>query len=439
MIKQPFYPVILAAGQGSRMKSDLPKVLHTVGGLPLLYHVIQTVQDMGCGDVCVVTSPNMKDIRTSSEIQHAIQEKPLGTAHAVLSAASYIEKTKLPILVLYGDTPLIQENTLKLMVKALQEAHVVVLGMQVRVDNNYGRIFADNTGCINRIVEAKDATAAEKENSLCNSGVMLVRHDICLPLLQKVKNNNAKKEFYLTDLIELGNKAGYRSQVIIRDHDELRGVNTRQDLAEIEHAFQERKRVAFLDAGVTLVDPKTVYFSYDTLIGQDVIIAPHVVIGPKTTIESGAVIKSFSVLEGAHVGQGASVGPFARLRPGTYIGAKSKIGNFVEIKQSKLGEGTKVSHLSYIGDATLGAGVNIGAGTITCNYDGFRKHQTVLENNVFIGSNTSLVAPVHLEAGVMVAAGTVVTENAPKDSLVIARTGQHNIKDGAKRFRKKNS
>ncbi|MEI8320845.1 MAG: bifunctional UDP-N-acetylglucosamine diphosphorylase/glucosamine-1-phosphate N-acetyltransferase GlmU [Alphaproteobacteria bacterium] len=439
MSKQPFFPIILAAGQGSRMKSDTPKVLHPVGGQPMLYHILATLKTMGCGQVCVVTAPNMGDVRATlgNAIDHAIQETPLGTAHAVLSAESYIKENQDPILVLYGDTPLIEAETLWLMLEALEHNHLVVLGMHRTDPKSYGRIFADETGRINRIVEAKDATLEERSHTLCNSGVMLIRHEVCLPLLKKVSNHNANKEFYLTDLIELGNQAGYQSKVIIRHYDELRGVNTRQDLSEVEHVFQDRKREEFMKLGVTLVDPSTVYFSFDTKIGPDVVIEPFVTVGPGTVIEKGVTLKSFTVIEGSHIQENAVIGPFARLRPGTKVGEKAKIGNFVEIKKSTLDKGAKVSHLSYIGDATIGENTNIGAGTITCNYDGFSKHETRLGKNVFVGSNTSLVAPLVVEDNAILGAGSVVTENVSKDSLVIARAPQQNIPQGASKFRDK--
>ena len=429
-----FLPIVLSAGKGTRMKSSLPKTLHKVGGLPMIDHIYHTLIACGSAEPCLVTSPEMDMVRETSLFKvHAIQEKPLGTGHAALAAETVIQGAKGPILVLCGDTPLIEKDTIWNMLEASKKYDLVVLGMHVYEENSYGRIFLDEAGQVKEIIEAHECEG-NLSSDLCNSGIILINHPHALPLLKHIKNDNKKKEYYLTDVVHLARKKGLRIGFVEVDQEEVLGVNTQQDLADAEFIFQEQKRAIFLDAGVSMVDPATVYFSYDTKIEPGVSIEPHVILAPGVDIREGAVIRSFSHIEGAIIKESAVVGPFARLRPGTVVGESARIGNFVEAKNTDLGSGSKVSHLTYVGDTEVGAGANIGAGTITCNYDGKNKYKTKIGEKAFIGSNTALVAPVEIGEGALVAAGSVITENVPSFDLAITRSPQKNIRGGAKKF-----
>jgi bifunctional UDP-N-acetylglucosamine pyrophosphorylase/glucosamine-1-phosphate N-acetyltransferase len=431
--------IILAAGQGTRMKSKTVKVLHAVGGRPMLAWTVDLAKTCGATDIVTVYgahSPAVRDAAGQLGTAAALQDPPLGTGHAVLAARDALAGVEGHAIVLYADTPLITPETVERVFAALGDgASVAVLGFEPEDPAAYGRLIVDNEGNLDRIVEFKDASEAERAVRLVNSGVLAAPAPLLLELLGEVGNDNANGEYYLTDVVGLARARGLKTAVVKADADEVLGVNSRIDLAEAEAAFQARKRRALMAGGVTLVAPDTVFFSHDTRIARDVVVEPHVVFGPGVTVEEDAVIRAFSHLEGAHVRSGASVGPYARLRPGTDLGPGAKVGNFVEVKKSQLGEGAKVSHLTYIGDASIGANANIGAGTITCNYDGYDKHRTIVGEGAFIGSNTCLVAPVTVGAGAFTGSGTVVTDDVPGDALALTRTPQTTKAGWAARFR----
>ncbi len=438
-VTQNIIAIILAAGQGTRMQSKTPKVMHLLGHLPLIHHVAKLLDILGCKDKVLVTAPSMDTIReTLPTFHHAIQGQPLGTGHAVLSAEKFIDPTK-DILVLYGDTPLITPKTLQTLInqKETKGADVAVLGMTLVSPGDYGRLVENKDGYIDKIVEFKDATLEEKAINFCNSGIMLISGVHALSLLKGLTNHNAKKEFYLTDVVALAKNKGLKSIAVQGNPAEFLGVNCPADLATAESLFQSSIRQKFLDQGVRMQIPETVYFSHDTVLARDILIEPHVFFGPHVTIETGATIRAFSYLEGCTIGENSTIGPFARLRPGAKLGKNVKIGNFVELKNTTVDDGSKIPHLSYVGDATLGKNVNIGAGTITCNYDGTHKHKTVLGDNVFIGSNTSLVAPITLGDNALVGAGSTLTKDVAKDALALSRTPQTTIQDAATKFRSK--
>jgi bifunctional UDP-N-acetylglucosamine pyrophosphorylase / glucosamine-1-phosphate N-acetyltransferase len=425
--------VILAAGQGTRMCSGLPKVLHKIGGLPMIGHVIRTAQGLSPESINVIVGHQAEMVTryvssAAPQSNMILQEQTLGTGHAVQQTKSVLSgKTYDDIFVLYGDTPLIPAEILQEMQhRRMTGADVVVLGFEAQDPRGYGRLVLGENNTVDAIVEAKDATEDQKRIKICNSGVMCIRGDILFELVDQIKNNNAKGEYYLTDIIALARETHKRCDVVLCAESDVLGVNSREELAVAETIFQNRKRQEALKAGVTMLSPETVYFSHDTHIAPDVLIEPNVFFGIGVYLESGVTIKAFSHLEGCSVAKDSVIGPFARLRPGTLIDENVKIGNFVEVKNTHLAKGAKVNHLSYIGDATVGEDVNIGAGTITCNYDGYKKHKTIIEDNAFIGSNSSLVAPVTIGKGSYVGSGSVVTEDIPEDSLAIARARQVN-------------
>lgn len=433
--------IILAAGQGTRMKSKTVKVLHAVGGRSMLSWTVDLARSCKADRIVTVYgahSPAVRDAAQALGTATALQDPPRGTGHAVLAAREALEGVEGDAIVLYADTPLITTATVERVFAALEDgASVAVLGFEPEDPAAYGRLILDADGHLDRIVEYKDASEAERAVRLVNSGVLAAPAPLLLDLLSQVGNDNANGEYYLTDVVGLARGRGLKAAVVKAPADEVLGVNSRLDLANAEAAFQSRMRIhMMMHNGVTLVAPETVFFAYDTVIARDVVVEPNVVFGPGVRIEEDAVIHAFSHLEGAHVRSGASVGPYARLRPGADLGAGAKVGNFVEVKKSQLGEGAKVSHLTYIGDASIGANANIGAGTITCNYDGYDKHRTVVGEGAFIGSNTCLVAPVSVGAGAFTGTGTVITEDVPDDALALARTPQ-TVKPGwAARFRK---
>jgi bifunctional UDP-N-acetylglucosamine pyrophosphorylase/glucosamine-1-phosphate N-acetyltransferase len=432
--------IVLAAGEGTRMRSALPKVLHPLGGRPLIEHVLDAIGHAGASEIAVVVGPNHDAILTlvHERLPKAhifTQSERLGTAHAVLAARQAIAHKPDDILVLFADTPLVRTETLKKLRDALvQGAAVAVLGFTPADPTGYGRLVMRG-GELIAIREERDASAQERKIGFCNGGLMALAGEHALAILEHIGNANAKGEFYLTDAVAIARDMGLKALAIETGEDDVRGINTKTQLAEAEAALQDRLRAAALEAGVTMTAPHTVFLSADTKFGRDVTIEPNVVFGPGVTVEDGAVIRSFSHLEGATVGKGARVGPYARLRPGAELGADVHIGNFVEVKAAQIEAGAKANHLAYIGDARVGAGANIGAGTITCNYDGIAKHHTDIGAGAFIGSNSSLVAPVKIGDGAYVGSGSVVTTNVPADALAVARAVQ-TVKEGwAKRLR----
>jgi len=440
MTDTPLAAIILAAGKGTRMKSDLHKVLHPLAGRPMLGHLIDAVEALGSERTVVVAGAGREQIEQFAlplGLSVAIQAEQLGTAHAVLQAQRALEGFEGDVLILYGDVPLVTTETMARMVARLHEADapaVVVLGFRPQETLSYGRILAEH-GRILKMVEHKDASIEERAVNLCNSGLMAVRSADLWRLLAKVGNQNAAGEYYLPDVVMLANEEGRVSAVIETDAHEVAGVNSRAELAEVESLWQTRRRARAMADGASLIAPETVWFAWDTRIGRDVTIGPNVVFGPEVAIADRVTIHAFCHIEGASVESGAIVGPYARLRPGAEIGADAHVGNFVEIKKAKLGQGAKANHLTYIGDAEVGAKANIGAGTITCNYDGFGKYPTKIGANAFIGSNTALVAPVTVGNGAITGAGSVITKDVPADALAVTRAPQKSLDGWAARFR----
>lgn len=434
---------LLAAGKGTRMRSDLPKVLHAVAGLSMLGHALRSGMRCAPARVVVVTGHQSERVADAARalVPDAVcveQSPQLGTGHAVRMAAPALAGFGGDVFVLYGDTPLIRAETLEKMLAARRDgAEVVVLGFDAVEPGGYGRLILDDAGGLDRIVEAKEASADELAATLCNSGVMCVAGPVLFDLLDRVTDDNAKGEYYLTDIVGLARADGRACAVVRCDEAETLGVNSRVDLAAAEAAWQARARLSAMENGVTMPAPDTVFLSHDTRIGRDAAVEPHVVFGPGVTVAAGAVVRAFSHLEGCTVATGATVGPYARLRPGAEIGEDARIGNFVEVKAARLGRGAKANHLTYIGDAEVGAGTNIGAGTITCNYDGVLKHRTVIGEDAFIGSNTALVAPVTVGDGAMVGAGSTICRDVEPGALGIARAGQENRPGFAARLREK--
>jgi bifunctional UDP-N-acetylglucosamine pyrophosphorylase/glucosamine-1-phosphate N-acetyltransferase len=414
------------------MRSALPKVLHQVGSQTLIGHVLEAAKASGASSLNVVIGPDREDV--AAEIRNRascagiyVQRERLGTAHAVLSAKAALENGN-DLIVAFGDTPLLRAETFTLLANGLKDAAIAVLGFRPKDPQGYGRLVEEG-GNLVAIREEKDASDAEKKITLCNAGVMAFSGKHALPLIEAIGNENAKREYYLTDAVALARARNLNVTVREAPEEEVMGINDRSQLAQAEAELQKRMRKAALDSGVTLTAPETVFFSADTKLGKDVTVEPNVVFGPGVIVKDNAVIRAFSHLEGAEVGEGAVVGPYARLRPGTKLGAKTKIGNFVEVKAATFGDGAKANHLSYVGDAVVGANANIGAGTITCNYDGFDKHKTEIGEGAFIGSNSALVAPVKVGKGAYVGTGSVVTEDVPADALAVAR-GRQAVKEG---------
>jgi bifunctional UDP-N-acetylglucosamine pyrophosphorylase/glucosamine-1-phosphate N-acetyltransferase len=426
--------VVLAAGEGTRMRSARPKVLHTVAGRSLLGHVLTAVAEFGPAAVAVVLGPGQDTVAAEAKRYCVdavcfVQEERRGTAHAVLAAKSQIARQPNEVLVVYGDTPLIRPETLERLRSPLAAgAAVAVLGFGASDPTGYGRLVTQGDRLV-AIREEADASANERAIKLCNGGMMALAGKTALAILERIGNDNRKGEYYLTEAVEIARGMQLRAVAVEVEEDDVRGINTKKELAAAEAVVQQRLRQAALDAGVTLIAPETVFLSADTEFGKDVVVEPYVVFGENVSIEDGAVIRSFSHLAGAHIGKGAMVGPFARLRPGTQLAENVHIGNFVEVKEATIGAGAKANHLSYIGDASVGAAANIGAGTITCNYDGNAKHRTEIGENAFIGSNSALVAPVEIGAGAYVGSGSVITANVPADALALARNRQV-VKEG---------
>ncbi len=433
----PRAAVILAAGKSTRMKSTRSKVLHHVGGRSMLEWVAQLARSAGAEKIVCVVGEENADVRAAAEalgLEIAVQEPQLGTAHAVSSAKKALKGFKGNLAILYADTPFVTKRTLNRVYKSLENGtDVTVLGFEPENPGAYGRLIT-HKGELTAIVEAREASPEELAVGLCNSGVVAASVKNMFWALDRVDNNNLKGEYYLTDIVQILRSKGKKAKAIIADTEEVMGVNSRVDLAIAEMAFQVRMRQAMLSKGVTLRDPDTVYFSHDTSIAQDAEIGANVVFGPGVKIAKHAVIHPFCHLEGTKIGEGAQIGPFARLRPGTDMGAGSKAGNFVETKKAKIGKGSKINHLSYIGDAKIGVGANVGAGTITCNYDGYFKHQTQIGDGAFIGSNSSLVAPVKIGKGAYLGSGGVITKDVPSGALAVARAQQSNKAGWAKRY-----
>lgn len=431
--------IILAAGQGTRMNSDLPKVLHPLGGAPLFAHALAVGSVLSPDHTILVTGKGAEAVTRAAhkidpDLTIVVQKEQLGTGHAVLQAAEALADFEGDAAVLYGDTPLITPETLARMQTARDEGNrIVVLGFTAKNPGRYGRLVMDGMQ-LKRIVESRDATLEERAIRLCNSGVIYGDAKVMFDLCKSLGNDNAKGEYYLTDIIGLANEQRYAVTAITCDETETLGINTRAELAAAEAVFQAKARANALENGVTLIAPDTVFFAYDTSLGRDCVIEPNVVFGPGVTVESGATIRAFSHLEGCHVGHGATVGPYARLRPGTELSNDAKVGNFVEIKNATLGEGAKVNHLSYIGDASIGAAANIGAGTITCNYNGVEKFRTEIGARAFIGSDTMLIAPVSVGDEAMTASGSVITKDVPDGALAVCRPEQVNKPGAARRL-----
>jgi bifunctional UDP-N-acetylglucosamine pyrophosphorylase/glucosamine-1-phosphate N-acetyltransferase len=420
--------IILAAGQGTRMNSDLPKVLHRVAAAPLLHHALTTARSLDPARIVVVTGHGAEAVAASATafdeaVETVLQDPQAGTGHAVAQAAPQLAGAEGEAIVLYADSPMIREETLRAMLEARARHAVVVLGFHAKDPGRYGRLLTQGDALL-AIREFKDASHEERAITLCNSGVICADTQTLLSLVAEVRNDNAAGEYYLTDIVELARQRGLSAGVVLCDEAETLGVNTRAQLAEAEAAFQARARAAALENGVTLTAPETVFFALDTWVGRDAIIGPNVIFGPGVTVESGAEIKGFCHLEGCHISRGATVGPFARLRPGAELAEDVHVGNFVEIKNAILDEGVKVGHLTYIGDADIGEHTNIGAGTVTCNYDGVSKHRTVIGKRAFIGSDTMLVAPVTIGDDALTASGSVITEDVPAEALAIGRARQ---------------
>jgi len=441
MTARPLLIVILAAGQGTRMKSVLPKVLHKVGGRSMLAHVLDVVQQLGADSPAVVIGPGMDAVRAavSEQMPSArvfVQAEQKGTADALLAAREMLAAHSGDVLVLYADTPLLTTPTLKLLLERLNEgAQIAVLGFEAADPTGYGRLLTEDGGWLRAIREDKDASEEERRVQLCNSGVMAFRLDDLMGVLRRIGNANAKGEFYLTDAVEIARGDGARAAVVACGEDEVLGVNSRDQLSVAEAIFQSRARLAAMREGATLIAPETVWLSWDTRIGRDVVIEPNVFFGPGVTVEDGAEIKANCHVERARIGKGARVGPFARLRPGADLGEDVHVGNFVEVKNVTLGPGAKANHLSYLGDGAVGANANIGAGTIFCNYDGFQKHRTEVGAGAFVGSNTSLVAPVKIGEGAYIGSGSVITKDVAADALALERSPQEERPGWAAKFR----
>jgi bifunctional UDP-N-acetylglucosamine pyrophosphorylase/glucosamine-1-phosphate N-acetyltransferase len=436
----PFAAIILAAGKGTRMKSDVHKVLHPIAGRAMLDHLMGVLEGLGPARKIVVVGSGREQVEGLVEArggETVVQERQLGTGHAVLQAEPRLDDFDGDILILYGDTPLIEAETMARMLERLHgedRPAAVVVGFRPEDPLQYGRILARD-GTIEKMVEYKDATAEERAVDLCNSGLLAARAQDLFALLHRVGSDNAAGEYYLPDVVMLAAADGRHSAVIEAQPWEMAGVNSRAELALVEAEWQRRRRLEAMADGVTLVAPDTVWFAHDTVIGRDCVIEPNVVFGPGVTVGERVRIKAFSHIEGATIGDDAQIGPYARLRPGAEIGEQARVGNFVEVKKARLGKGAKANHLSYLGDAEIGAGANVGAGTITCNYDGFFKYRTVIGEGAFIGSNSALVAPVTIGAGALVAAGSVVTRDVAPDAVALSRAEQVEKPGRAKRFR----
>jgi bifunctional UDP-N-acetylglucosamine pyrophosphorylase/glucosamine-1-phosphate N-acetyltransferase len=430
--------IILAAGQGTRMKSAMPKVMHAVAGLPMLGHVIAAMRGAGVERIVVVTHQEGDAVRAFAAklgAQSVIQEKQLGTGHAAAHAGGALADFSGAVVVSYGDMPLLTAATFEASFAAQAKAGMAMVGFRPKDAAVYGRMILDGQGFLDRIVEFKDASAAERAVDLCNAGILAADAQSFLRWAGKLENNNSQKEYYLTDVPMVAKAEDVRTSIVVADEIEMMGVNSRAELAAAERAIQARLRAKALANAVGMIAPDTVFLSYDTVLEPDAQVDPYVVFAPGVTVRSGATIRAFSHLEGAEVGPGAIVGPYARLRPGAVLDENVHVGNFVEVKNSHLEKGVKANHLTYLGDARVGAGANIGAGTITCNYDGFDKHKTDIGAGAFIGSDTAMVAPVKIGDGAITGAGSVITKDVAAGALALTRAEQKEIPGWAEKFR----
>ncbi len=443
MTKEKTAAIVLAAGLGTRMQSRLPKVLHPLAGRPMVGHLMETLAGLDLERIVVVVGDDMESVAEAvAPHPTVVQKERLGTGHAVRTACAAVDGFDGTVLVLYADTPLISAETLTRTLEARRRAPapaLVVLGFRPSDPGPYGRLIIGEDGTLQAIVEAGDATPGQAAIALCNAGVMAIDSGLLPGLLERIGRDNAKGEVYLTDIVALARGDGLTCAVVEGDEAELIGVNSRADLARAEAVVQERLRAAAMAGGASLADPETVYFSHDTRLGRDVTVGPHVVFGPGVAVGDDVEIRAFCHIEGARIAAGARIGPFARLRPGADIAAEAHIGNFVEIKNTTVETGAKINHLAYVGDSRVGAKANVGAGTITCNYDGFAKHHTDIGAGAFIGSNTALVAPVTVGDGAIIGAGSVITGDVAADALALTRADQEERKGWAKRFRGRKS
>tara|TARA_A100000171_G_C2136281_1_gene150515 strand:+ start:2021 stop:3385 length:1365 start_codon:yes stop_codon:yes gene_type:complete len=445
MSQEDLHIVILAAGKGTRMRSKIPKVLHKLAGLSLLEYTLNLSHQSKATSVTVVLSPDQMEIEsliktTYPFVQIAFQKNQRGTGDAVLAAKNQLDDLSGTVLILFADTPLLRLETLQRLSTHRQKTSAAITVLAVDAPNHpgYGRLIIDEKSQVQRIVEMKDATDTERAVPLCNSGLMACDASLLLSFLASLTPENQAREYYLTDIVQVARSQGNKvSYIQAEDPSEVMGINTRLDLAKAEEVMQNRLRKASMLKGVTLLDPSSVYFSYDTKLSEDVVVHPHVYFGIGVRVDSDVTLHSFSHLEGAYIKSGASVGPFARLRPDTVLEEKTRVGNFVELKKTRLGKGSKANHLSYLGDAEIGEGCNIGAGTITCNYNGYQKYQTILEKGAFVGSNTTLIAPITVKEGAYIGAGTVVTKNVTSNALALSRSPQVEREGGANSLRRR--
>jgi bifunctional UDP-N-acetylglucosamine pyrophosphorylase/glucosamine-1-phosphate N-acetyltransferase len=429
--------IILAAGKGTRMNSSLSKVLHPIANQPMLSHIIDKSEKLKSNKIIVVVNEtfNIPKKKPNSKIIYVVQNQQLGTGDAIKVCLKNIDKVNNRVLILYADVPLINNSTLRKLIKLRTKNEIKILAFKKLEKNNYGKLIIQNS-VVEKIIEAKEFKTDNQPDD-CNSGVFCASAEGLLKLIPKIKNNNVKKEYYLTDFFGLAFNSKYHTKVVYGSEEEFMGINNKVELAQAEKIMQNKLRVKFLKQGVTLIDPETVYFSKDTKIGKDVTIYPNVFIGPKVSIGSNTTIHPFTHLDDCKIGKNVNIGPNARIRPGSDISDDARIGNFVEIKKSKIGKGSKVNHLAYVGDAILGKNVNIGAGTITCNYDGKNKHITQIGDNAFIGSNSSLVAPLKIEKDAYIGSGSVITKDVSKGALAMERNHQTEIKNWSKRPKRK--
>lgn len=438
--------IILAAGKGTRMKSSLPKVMHKITGREMINLVIDEAKLLHPSSILVVVSDEMDQYSALITKEHhdsnlffVTQKQRLGTAHAVKTAIDFASKQSIPlahrVLILYGDTPMISANSLNKILQRLDFASVCLMAFSCSYENSYGRLVIDGGGCLDRVVEFKDAKEDEKKLTLCNSGVVAIDGKKIVELINEIQSDNKAGEFYLTDIIGIAKNFGLARDFVEVNGDELLGVNSRSELANLERFAQNKLRIKAMDSGVTMLDPESAFLSFDTKFGCDIVIEPNVFFGPKVEVGNEVQIKSFSHLEGVVVESGVTIGPFARIRPGTILKKEVKIGNFVELKNATVETGAKINHLSYIGDSLIGEASNIGAGVVTCNYDGHNKYQTRIGKKVFVGSNSALVAPLEIEDGALIGAGSVITKFVAKDDMAIARARQVNLPLAAKKFR----
>jgi len=429
--------IVLAAGKGIRMNSSVPKVFQPLGGIPLIEHALNTAKKLNPKEIFLILNKNIskENFKNEKLIHCFYQKKQLGTADAVKSCLSVLKKSKNKVLVMYADVPFIESRTLRNVINLKSPKEIKLLVFKKEEYNSYGKIILGTDGFVNEIIEQSELSSKDRY-ILCNSGVFCSNAKVFSQLLPKIKNNNKKKEFYLTDIFKIASQNNFYTRTVLGEEKEIMGINDKKELAQAEKILQESLRNKFLKKGVTMKDPDTVYLSGDTKIGKDVTIYPHVFIGENVSISSGAMIYSFSHLENCKIGKNSSIGPYARLRPGADISDGAKVGNFVEVKNSTLGKGSKANHLTYIGDAVIGKNVNIGAGTITCNYDGKKKQKTIIEDDAFIGSNSSIIAPVKIGKKSYIGSGSAISKNVKDNSLAVERSTQMEVKNWSKKVKK---